>query len=179
MRSTLNTKRLILRPFEVCDLDSLARLAADPEVMSFIGEGLETRAKVSEGLDRAIRRWREDGMSWWVVLDRNTQMFIGRCCLQRLRDLPNEIEVGYAFERACWGKGFAREAVDTALTYGFDTLGLQSIVALTHPDNFRSQRFLGRLGFDHEKRISFHGKKVELYRQSAAARRITGSWSKR
>ncbi len=157
------TDRLVLRPFQWTDLDALAALASDLDVMRYIGTGPEPREDVAQGLERAIRRWHEQGMSWWAVRTRQDERVIGRCCLQRMRDLP-EIEVGCAFEGRSWGRGLATEAVRAALEHGFGRLGLRSIVALTHPENARSRRMLERCGFGLEATIPLRGKSLALYR---------------
>ncbi len=168
---TLVTDRLILRPFRRTDLDALAALAADPRVMRHIGSGPETRGDVEQGIERAIRRWYEQGMSWWAVLDRHDENLIGRCCLQHMRDLP-EVEVGYAFARHVWGLGLASEAVHAALDHGFREHRLKSVVALTHPDNVRSWRLLERCGFALDREVPLRAKRLSLYRISLE------TWSK-
>jgi len=155
-----------MRPFQWSDLDALAALAADPEVMRYVGDGVETREQVVQGMERAVRRWNEERMSWWAVLNRADMQLIGRCCLQRVRDL-SEIEIGYAFDRRSWGHGFATEAAFAALQHAFGSLSLSSIVALTHPDNGRSKRVLARCGFMHEATIPLRGRDVDLYRLTA------------
>ncbi len=162
----LVTDRLLMRPFQWSDLHVLAGLASDPDVMRYIGKGPETREEVTQGVERAIRRWHEQGMSWWAVLDRHDERVIGRCCLQHVRDLP-EVEVGCAFARQNWGRGLASEAVRAALDHGFRVLGLQTVVALTHPENAPSRRMLERCGFMLEATIPLRGKQLNLYRIAA------------
>lgn len=162
----LVTARLRMRPFQWCDLDMLAALASDSDIMRYIGKGPETREEVIQGVERAIRRWHEQGMSWWAVLDRHDERVIGRCCLQHVRDVP-EVEVGCAFARQAWGRGLASEAVRAALDHGFRVLGLPTVVALTHPDNARSRRMLERCGFLLDATIPLRGKRLNLYRITA------------
>ena len=162
----LVTDRLLLRPFQWSDLDVLAALASDPDVMRYIGNGPETREEVIQGMERAIRRWYEQGMSWWAVLNRSDEQVIGRCCLQQVRDLP-EIEVGCAFARQHWGRGLASEAVRAALEHGFGVRGLRTVIALTHHENTRSMRMLERCGFMLEATIPLRGKQLNLYRITA------------
>jgi RimJ/RimL family protein N-acetyltransferase len=61
--------------------------------------------------------------------------------------------------RAHWGHRYATEAARAALRYGFDTLGLEHIIAITSVGNSRSRRVMTRLGmmyqpdedFDHPR----------------------------
>lgn len=65
---------------------------------------------------------------------------------------------------AHWGKGYATEAAAAAIEFGFETVGLNEIVAFTVPVNVRSRRVMDRLGmtrspeddFDHPKVPSEH-----------------------
>ena len=161
--TVLNSARLRLRPFQSDDVDNLFELASDSDVMRYIGGGPETMEQVEAGLKRAIERWQTEGMSWWAVFDLKSNQFLGRCCLQKLHDLP-EIEVGYAFHKKNWRKGFGTEAVGCLLDYGFKTFDFRSVVALTHLQNLPSQRLLERCGFDEEKVISLRNKQLRLYR---------------
>jgi RimJ/RimL family protein N-acetyltransferase len=53
--------------------------------------------------------------------------------------------------RSGWGKGFATEAARPILEYGFDTLGLNRIVADIHPANFQSMRVAEKIGMSFVK----------------------------
>jgi len=82
------------------------------------------------------------------------------------------VEVAWRLARAYWGKGYATEAAQAALDYGFEQLGLDEIVALTVPANWRSRRVMERLGmtrvpkddFDHPKLPDGPLKRHVLYR---------------
>ncbi|ROP33349.1 GNAT family N-acetyltransferase [Couchioplanes caeruleus] len=65
-------------------------------------------------------------------------------------------ELGYAIRRSDWGKGYATEATNLMVTFGFDTLRLHRLQAACGPDNRASQRLLARLGFMPEGRLRDH-----------------------
>ena len=67
----------------------------------------------------------------------------------------HEIEIGWRFLRSAWGHGFATEASLPVLRHGFETVGLDRIVADIHPDNAASLRIAEKLGlrFVGERRI--------------------------
>ncbi len=56
------------------------------------------------------------------------------------------VDVGWRLARRHWGHGYATEAAAAAIGYGFDTLGLDDIVAFTSVGNRRSQAVMVRLG---------------------------------
>ena len=48
-----------------------------------------------------------------------------------------DVEVGYRLLPEAWGQGFATEGATALVRYGFDDLGLDRIIGVTHPDNAR------------------------------------------
>jgi RimJ/RimL family protein N-acetyltransferase len=93
----IETPRLILRPFKREDLDALALLNADPDVMRYIGDGKpQSRAQTEMRINAIIEHWEQHGFGLCAVVDRATRAFIGFCGLQYL-DNTSEIEVGYRF----------------------------------------------------------------------------------
>jgi ribosomal-protein-alanine N-acetyltransferase len=59
------------------------------------------------------------------------------------------VEVGWRLARSAWGKGYATEAARAALTFGFEQVGLEEIVAFTAVGNQRSRAVMERLGMSH------------------------------
>jgi RimJ/RimL family protein N-acetyltransferase len=58
-----------------------------------------------------------------------------------------DIELGYRLGAAHWGRGYATEAARAVLKFGIEDLGLDRIVAVTHPENHASKRVLVKTGF--------------------------------
>jgi len=59
-----------------------------------------------------------------------------------------DVEVGYRLLHNAWGQGFATEGATELIRYGFDDLGLNKIIGVTHPGNRASQRVLMKVGLD-------------------------------
>ena len=68
-----------------------------------------------------------------------------------------ETEVLWALHPDAWGKGYATEMARAALAYGFDTLGLNLIFAITLPDNHASQAVMKRLGLTYRRKVEYKG----------------------
>jgi [ribosomal protein S5]-alanine N-acetyltransferase len=86
----------------------------------------------------------------------------GHCGLHYLGNTP-EVELTYAINPFYWGQGFATEAAKAVLRWGFDTLGLKQIVAVTAPDNAASRRVMQKLGMQYEKNIQYGGAEAVYY----------------
>ena len=74
------TEHLLFRPLLPGDLDSLAKLNADPEVMRFIG-GPRNKEEVRRALDSYIREYRFYGHAFFAIITKDGQDFIGHCRL--------------------------------------------------------------------------------------------------
>ena len=70
---------------------------------------------------------------------------MGRCGLNYLTE-TDEVEVDFILGTQFWGQGFATEAGQAGLRYGFENLDLDIIVGIVHADNVASQRVLEKIG---------------------------------
>lgn len=173
----LETPRLVLRPFTPEDAASHAELYADPEVLRWLGPGLDSPHAPAERSRRAVAgfvaHWAERGWGVWAVRDRETGAFLGQCGLRHWDELA-EVELLYALARRAWGRGLATEAARAALRDGFARLGLERVVGVTRPDNVGSRAVLVKLGLRHERDLELLGGPAVLYalsRREHAARR--------
>jgi hypothetical protein len=57
-----------------------------------------------------------------------------------------EIEIGWRLVQAAWGQGYASEAAAAIVRHGFETTGLDRVIAEIHPEHVRSQRVAEKLG---------------------------------
>ncbi|MGI5348167.1 GNAT family N-acetyltransferase [Streptomyces sp. CA-250714] len=156
MTTQLRTERLLLRDWRESDLAPWAEMNADPEVREHF-PGLLSR----EESDASVARFQADlkrrGWGWWAAEVRATGEFIGFAGLDPVEEeLPVEgVEAGWRLARTAWGHGYATEAGRAVLEFGFDSLGLQEIVAITTATNLRSQAVMRRLGMTHDPADDF------------------------
>jgi RimJ/RimL family protein N-acetyltransferase len=151
---TLTTDRLLLRGWRDDDLDDLAALNADPEVMRYIFDGsVRDRESSAEALRKMMRDWRRRGFGLFAVEVRDTGARIGWAGLAVPEFLPEvmpAVEIGWRLARPAWGHGYATEAAAAALRFGFDEVGLDRVISIRHVDNARSARVMAKLGLAHE-----------------------------
>ena len=146
----LETERLVLRPWAARDLAPFAALNADPQVRTFF-PGVLDRAQSDATIARMADRRALDGFGFSAVERRSDGAFLGMCGLCRVRfDAPCAIngivEIGWRLAAAYWGRGYATEAARGWLAHGFDTLGLDEIVAFAVPQNAASLAVMARIG---------------------------------
>ncbi|WP_431032785.1 GNAT family N-acetyltransferase [Streptomyces sp. P6-2-1] len=152
----LRTPRLLLRPWQESDLAPWAAMNADPEVREHLGEPL-TRAQSDASVARFRAEFARRGYGWWAVEVRATGDFIGFAGLDRVDEgLPfTGVEIGWRLARAAWGHGYATEAARAVLAFGFGTLGLPEILAVTTATNVRSQAVMRRIGMTRDPHGDF------------------------
>jgi len=152
---SIETERLLLRKFRPDDLDDLAALFADPDVVRYVGDGCPvSRDEAERALYSTLRHWQEHGFGRWAVLDRQTLEFVGFGGLRSLFGTP---EVVYHLAKACWAKGLATEIGQAALTFGFEQRGFDRIVAIAKPLNAASIHVMKKLGMHFEKNARYYG----------------------
>ena len=146
----LETDRLILRRWRDEDLDGLAAMNADPEVMRFIGDGrVQDRAGAAEMLARLRRTFDEHGFGRWAVERRADGAFAGFCGVGFVSwapELADEPEIGWRLPRALWGAGYATEAAIASRDDFFRTTDRDHLISLSNPLNVASERIMAKLG---------------------------------
>lgn len=148
MLPELETERLLLKPRSEADLDFVAALNADPEVMRYIAAAGDP-AMGREGVAARSFLHVERGLGYWTVFARADESVpLGYVGLIPEGDSPEQAQVSYRFAVRHWGQGIAREAVERLLRYGFETLELPEALIVTHPQNAASLQLAARLGFE-------------------------------
>ncbi|MEI9927355.1 MAG: GNAT family N-acetyltransferase [Sphingomonas sp.] len=64
----------------------------------------------------------------------------------RTRRSRGEIEIGWRLARGYWGQGYAREAAQASLDWGWANTDAATIAAITTANNLRSWGLMARLG---------------------------------
>jgi RimJ/RimL family protein N-acetyltransferase len=163
---TLETERLVMRPPTIADLGPLHEVWGDRDVMRWIGRGDAYSRDVEESerrFERVLHHQEVYGYSLWVVQERETGLTIGDCGLVLFGYEGPDIEIACRLRKGAWGQGYATEAGRAWIEYGFDEIGLERIVAASHPENEASQRVLEKLGMRREGLTDLDGTRALLY----------------
>ena len=142
----LETARLRLRELQPADLDFVAEMLADPEVMRYYPKRY-AREEAREWLERQRGRYVRDGHALWLVEDRADGTPVGQVGLvmQTVDDAPVP-EVGYLVHRPYWRRGYAAEAARGVRDHAFSVFGYPRVVSLIRPENAPSQAVARTLG---------------------------------
>ncbi len=147
MLPELESERLWLRPRQLSDLDAIADLNADPQVMRHI-TAVGAAAMGREAVAARSFSHVAQGLGYWSIFPKEAPAeFIGYVGLIPHSDGLEVPQLSYRFAVRHWGKGYAREATACLLDHGFDTLGFAVVGIATHPKNTASLKLAQRLGF--------------------------------
>jgi [ribosomal protein S5]-alanine N-acetyltransferase len=148
---TLLTARLRLRPFTSADADALFALHRNAHVLRYWDAPPWSEPARAERFIAACARMAEEGSGARLAIDRvSDQVFLGWCSLSRWNPDYRSAAMGYCFNEAAWGHGYATEAGHAVLQWAFDTLDLNRVQAETDTRNAASARVLEKLGFVRE-----------------------------
>jgi RimJ/RimL family protein N-acetyltransferase len=157
MKHILDTPRLILREMSLADLDFVAAMLADPEVMRFYPK-CYSREEAAAWVERQMGRYERHGLGLWLVSDKAPCQPVGQVGLimQTVRGVE-EREVGYLIHRPFWWQGFATEAAAACRDYAVQVLGSQRVISLIRPENLPSQGVARKIGLRPEPGFVQHG----------------------
>lgn len=183
----IESERLLLRRITRDDYDFFARLHGTPEVVRYIMGGQPRSAEESRAwVDRAATDQRVN-LGHLAVVRKSDGRLIGRCGLGELvveaeaapgairrgwfqrADAPADVELfdtpdlGYTFEPASWGHGYATEAARGVFDYARANLPWRRIVSVIHPDNVRSLRVAERCGLRRDGQLDIMGQVMEQF----------------
>lgn len=154
---TLQTARLVLRPYSLDDSADLVRLAGAREVAATTLR-IPHPYREQDALDfiASSRADAELGLSLRLAITlRASGAFCGGIGL-RMSPAHHRAELGYWLGLPYWGSGYATEAAQALVRYGFQTLGLHRIYASHVVGNVASGRVLQKIGMHHEGCLRNH-----------------------
>lgn len=127
------------------------KLRTDPSVMKYLDTAMpkhvdQIKSKIQENIDSFDQK---QGIPW-VVISKDTDTAIGYASIWRIDHKNHRGEVGYALLPDYWGIGLATEAMEAIIKFGFEMVGLHTMMANTNPENIASQGLLSKLGFQRE-----------------------------
>jgi ribosomal-protein-alanine N-acetyltransferase len=167
LKTVLETERLILRPFKVGDEEALFAMNTHPDVIRYAGNtpfaSLDAAHDVLHNV--IFKDYAARGYGRFAMVLKATGKVIGFSGVKYISDI-GETELGYRMMPEYWGQGLATESGQASIAFARDTLGLQRLVALVHPDNHGSAKVVRKLGFSLERKISFalvQGVDVDLF----------------
>lgn len=147
------SERLGFRNWELSDLDQMAAISGDPEVMAFFPK-VQDKAFVLDFIVRMQKEFTEKGFCYFAVEILETSEFIGFIGLHQQTfesDFTPCIDIGWRLKTAVWNQGYAAEGAKRCIEYGFSKLGIDEIFSMTPKLNLKSERIMQKAGMHYVK----------------------------
>ena len=144
----LQTSRLILRHWKQNDIEPFAILNSDPRVCEFLPNVLSQEETLTSVI-KIQSHFKKHAFGLFAVELISTKTFIGFVGLKYFSfdsHFTPSVELAWRLSWENWGQGLATEAAQKVTQYGFETLGLPEILAITAKNNQRSRRVMEKLG---------------------------------
>ena len=147
-----STGRLILRRFVPQDFEAYRAYRSLPEIYRYLYSDPPSEEEMRERFDASFNtRLSDDGdILRCAVVRREDHALVGKVSLKLVNKAALQAEVGYIFNPAYAGKGYATEAAAAIITLGFERYGFHRIFARLDAKNAGSVGVVERLGLRRE-----------------------------
>ena len=150
---TIETERLILRPFTMEDAEAMYRnWASDDLVTRYVTWPTHESVEITRAVlaDWTSHYGEKDHYKWAIVLKENGPEPIGDISAHGIRENTLCATMGYCMSRAHWGKGVMTEALKAVIDFFFDEVGFNRVAADHDIENPASGRVMEKAGMRFE-----------------------------
>ena len=159
----IETPRLVLRELTRGDLDAVAAMLGDAEVMRYFPKPL-SREEAEAWIGRQQERYARDGFGYWLAVEKATGQPVGQAgLLVQEIDGVAEPGLGYIIHRPYWRRGLALEAAAATREWAFEARGYRRVICTVRPENEPSLGVARKLGLREERRIMYMGYEHVLF----------------
>lgn len=164
---SLETERLRLTRLTDDDAGFILELLNEPSFQHYIGDkGVRTRDDARAYLREVpLAHYEQFGYGLYRAGLLGNDAAIGICGLVQRDPFPDP-DLGFAFLKAYWGNGYARESSLAVLGEARNRLGLDRVLAMADEENMASTRLLDKLGFGFERMVTLPGETSEVRQYS-------------
>lgn len=158
MNIILETKRILLREFEIEDYKAVFEFGSNKKVARYTGDkALESYDEAKTIINKIyLVDYKKYGYGRWAIVYKPENKIIGFAGLKYLKSI-SETDIGFRFLPEYWRKGIATEVATKIMDYGFNSLNLNRIIGIAHPDNIGSCKVLMKIGMELFKNDEYEG----------------------
>ncbi len=159
----IETQRTRIRKYTLDDASFFRTLTKSPKWIKFIGDkNLHTLEDAQNFIQaRFLKNYEALGFGYYVIETKEGKIPVGTCGLVDREGL-DFIDIGYALLPEYEGNGYAFEATKALYAYAMNHLKLETILAITLPENKGSVRLLKKLGMSFQKMVRIPGDPKDL-----------------
>jgi len=151
----IKTNRLNLRHFNKEDLETYSAIMDDNQIARWFPKGDSyTRKESEKSLNNILSHWMKYGFGLWAITKKENDQIIGRCGLNYILE-SSEVELDFIISKNYWNQGYATEASEGVIFYGFKILYLDRIIALSKPENIASRKVIEKTGLKYIGNVEY------------------------
>ncbi len=144
----ITTERLRLRQLTTADAIDIAALRSDEKVNKHLARQATTSIdEANQFIDKINTGINNNECFYWAITLKNNSSLIGTICYWNIVPEDDTAEIGYELLPGFQGRGIMQEALSAIVKFGFNTIKLQTILALLTADNERSIKILEKNNF--------------------------------
>lgn len=175
----LETERLQLRELTLLDAETMFHYFSKESVIRYFGmDSFENLEQAKTTIQTFKNRYEEGTVFRWGIEKKGTGQLIGTCGFHLINNHHKRAEIGYELDDTYWGQGYATEALQSMLAYGFETLQLIRIAAVVYVENKASQNLLSKAGFQEEGLLRKHMIQNEVAHDTILYSLLKEEWKK-
>lgn len=147
----LETSRLYLRKITTDDANDIFEYLSNDKVTRYLGKkSLVNIEEVYNLINELDTRYDECRGIRWGVIHKESMKLIGTIGYDAMQIKNKRADIGYDINSNYWRQGFATEAINEVIKFGFNKLGLNRIGAVVFPENLASLNLLKKVGLTKE-----------------------------
>ena len=148
----METKRLILRPFQYNDDEDMIQYwVSDPKIQSLYSEPVyTTKTEVKELLDKYISSYQKKDYYRWAIIEKESRSCIGQIAIFLVDNKNHFCEIEYCIGSRFHRKGYATEAANIVIDYGFRHVNFHKVQVCHKEINIASKGVIAKCGFTYE-----------------------------
>lgn len=157
------TTRLTIRRFAETDAPFIFELMNSPGWLQFIGNrNIQTEEDACLYItEKLVANYAKQGFGFYAVIEKISQNALGMVGIIK-RDGLADVDIGFAFLPQFEGQGYGFESASALLDYARKELKIDKMVAITNPDNLKSQKLLRKIGLEFERMVLLPDEKEEI-----------------
>ena len=142
-------EKVILRSFELSDLDAIMKHWNDLEFRQNTGRALPNSKQNREELIRNTWKLRQEGRGFFFAIEnKDTREFLGHVSINMINNLARSFDLGiFIYNKQNWDKGYGTDAMNIMLKVGFEYLNVHRIELSVYPENERAIYVYKKVGF--------------------------------
>ena len=162
---TIETERLILRPFTLADAGDVQQLSGDPAIAATT---LHIPHPYPDGaaeswISTHQERWQSGLGAIYAITLRETGVLVGAISVLGISLQNSHGEMGYWIGKPYWNNGYCTEAARALIRFCFDILGLHRVFAHHLARNPASGRVMEKAGMRYEGTLREHTRKTDIF----------------